>query len=82
MYKPELRIIKNGDGKNSLKRSIAFFGFIILSWGFILTALHGRTQAIVFIYYPLGLVILYAPQLAITLLKIWKGITNDRKRDD
>lgn len=68
-----LTIIKNGNNKYSLKRSIAFVGFIIMSIAFINASIISRITAEMFITYPLGLVILYAPQLAITLLKIWKG---------
>lgn len=69
----ELKIIKNGGGQNSLKRIIAFFGFLILSSGFILMAYKGKLGSETFLTYPLGLVILYVPSLAINLLKIWKG---------
>lgn len=69
----KLKIIKNGSGQNSLKRSIAFFGFLFMSIAFCLAALKGKITAEMFLTYPLGLVILYVPALAITLLKIWKG---------
>lgn len=66
-------IIRNGSNKNSLKRVIAFFGFLILSGGFILMAYKGKLNSETFLTYPLGLIILYAPSLAIALLKIWRG---------
>lgn len=69
----KLLIIKNGGGQNSLKRIIAFFGFLILSGGFILMAYKGKLGSETFLTYPLGLVILYVPALAIKLLQIWKG---------
>lgn len=72
----ELRIIKNGNNQNSLKRTIAFFGFLIISVAFCMDAYKGRITAEMFLTYPLGLVILYAPALAIKLLEIWKGKIN------
>lgn len=69
----KLLIIKNGGGQNSLKRMIAFFGSLILSGGFVLMAYKGKLGSETFLTYPLGLVILYAPSLAIKLLEIWKG---------
>lgn len=79
MYKPEFRIIKNGNGSNvnSLKRTIAFFGFLFMSIAFNLAAFKGRISADMFITYPLGLIILYLPQLAVTMLKIWKGVEHN-----
>lgn len=73
----KLLIIKNGGGKNSLKRTIAFFGAVILSGGFVLMAYKGKLGSETFLTYPLGLIILYVPQLAINLLKIWKGQSID-----
>lgn len=72
----KMLIIKNGGGQNSLKRMIAFFGFLILSGGFVLMAYKGKLGSETFLTYPLGLIILYVPQLAINLLKIWKGQNN------
>ncbi|MEK7075932.1 MAG: hypothetical protein AAB948_04030 [Patescibacteria group bacterium] len=72
----KMLIIKNGGGQNSLKRMIAFFGFLILSGGFVLMAYKGKLGSETFLTYPLGLIILYVPQLAINLLKIWKGQSN------
>ena len=69
-----LRICKNGDGIYSLKRSIAFVGFIIMSVAFINASIFGRITGEMFLTYPIGLTILYIPQLAITLLRIWKEI--------
>ena len=67
-------IIKNARGQNSLKRVIAFFGFIALTVGFILMAKQGKLDANTFWTYPLGLTILYFPALAIKLFEIWKGV--------
>lgn len=64
---------KDGEQRQSLKRIIAFSGFVIMSAAFCLTAYRGRIQAEAFLTYPLGLVILYVPQLAMNMLKIWKG---------
>lgn len=69
----KLNIIKNGGGQNSLKRIIAFFGFLFMSIAFCIASYKTKITAEMFITYPLGLVILYVPQLAINLLKIWKG---------
>jgi len=69
----KLLIIKNGGGQNSLKRIIAFFGSIILSGGFVLMAYKGKLGSETFLTYPMGLIILYVPSLAIKLLEIWKG---------
>lgn len=69
----KMLIIKNDSCQNSLKRIIAFFGFLIMSIAFCIAAYKAKITAEMFITYPLGLVILYVPQLAITLLKIWKG---------
>ena len=73
----KLLIIKNGGGQNSLKRIIAFFGFLFMSIAFCLAAFKGRITAEMFLTFPLGLVILYAPSLAVTLLKVWKGQTEE-----
>lgn len=69
----ELKIIKNGGGQNSLKRIIAFFGFLFMSIAFCIMAYKGKLGSETFLTYPLGTVLLYCPQLAINLLKIWKG---------
>lgn len=66
-------IYKDKTGRNSLKRVIAFIGLLVISAAFCLAAYKGRITDNMFLTYPLGLVILYAPQLAVTLLKIWKG---------
>ena len=69
----ELRIIKNGSSsQNSLKRIIAFFGFLILSGGFILMAYKGKLVWQMFLSFPAGAVLLYSPQLFKDLLLIWK----------
>lgn len=75
----KIEILRNGAGKASLKRCIAFFGFLIVSIAFILMGWHGKLSSDSFITYPIGLTILYAPQLSVTLLKIWKG---DRGNDN
>ncbi len=67
-------IYKDRTGRNSLKRVIAFIGLVIMSAVFCLAAYRGRITDGMFLTYPIGLAVLYAPQLAITLLKIWKGI--------
>ena len=67
-----LRICKNGDKGYSLKRSIAFMGFIIMSGAFINASIFGRITGEMFLTYPIGLTILYIPQLAVTLLRIWR----------
>ena len=66
-------IYKDKTGRNSLKRVIAFIGLLVISAAFCLAAYKGRITDNMFLTYPLGLLILYAPQLAVTLLKIWKG---------
>mgnify|MGYP001564626353 CR=1 FL=1 len=67
------KICRNGDGSYSLKRSIAFTGFIIMSVSFVSASIFGRITADMFVTFPLGLVILYVPQLAVTLLRVWRG---------
>lgn len=62
-----------GNRQQSLKRIIAFFGFLFMSAAFCLAAFKGKISAEMFLTYPTGLIILYAPALAVTLLKIWKG---------
>jgi hypothetical protein len=66
-------IYKDRTGRNSLKRVIAFLGFVFLSLAFGLMAWKGKITQQMFYTYPVGILLLYAPQLAITLLKIWKG---------
>lgn len=75
----KLTITKEKDGQRSLKRSIAFFGSLIISGGFIMMSYRGKLTSETFLTYPLGLIILYLPSLAITLLKIWKGQTTELK---
>lgn len=69
-------LVRNGEGDISLKRTIAFLGMVCLCYKFVA---GGRWTDSVFFYFPLGLTILYAPQLAVTLLNIWKGKGYDRK---
>lgn len=78
--KLELKLLKEQDGPNdgmSLKRLIAFTGFILLSIALVFDAVRdGRVAAEVYVTYPLGVTILYAPQLALQLIKAWKGYDN------
>jgi len=69
----KITILKEGNGKNSLKRSIAFFGFLFMSFAFCLAAYKGSINAAMFITYPTGMLILYLPSLAIAILKIFKS---------
>ena len=70
----QVKVTLNEQGnKHSLKRLIAFYGSIIISCGFCLVAYKGRLSAEMFLTYPMGLTILYAPQLAIELIRVWKG---------
>lgn len=57
----------------SMKRSIALVGFIIMCVAFAVQSYRGGVTAEMFLTFPLGLIVLYVPQLAITLLKIWRG---------
>lgn len=77
MGKFGIKIIKNGGGQNSLKRIIAFFGFLIMSGGFILMGYKGKLASETFLTYPLGVIFLYFPQLAKDLLLIWRGKAED-----
>ncbi len=69
----DLKLIKESGNQNSCKCIIAFFGFLIMSFAFCLASYQTKISDSMFITYPIGLIILYAPQLAINLLKIWKG---------
>ncbi len=69
----DLKLIKEAGNQNSLKRIIAFFGFLIMSFAFCIASYQTKISSEMFITYPLGLIILYVPQLAINLLKIYKG---------
>ena len=64
---------KDGE-RRSLKRSIAWLGFVALLLAFGTTAWKGKITSDMFITFPIGALIFYAPQLAVTLLQIWKGI--------
>lgn len=66
-------LIKEGDSY-SIKRIIAFVGFVIMSGVFCCQAYKGTVTAEAMVTYPLGVTILYAPQLSVTLLSLWKGI--------
>lgn len=67
--------VRQTDGnKYSLNRIIAFVGFLAMSGAFLLAAYQTRITAEMFVTYPLGLLILYVPRLAVVLLKIWKGV--------
>lgn len=61
-------------GRNSLKRIAFIIGGIALTIGFGFMGYKGKLTYQMFYAYPIGLVLLYAPQLAVTLLKIWKGV--------
>jgi hypothetical protein len=56
-----------------LKRFIVYAAGIPLMAGFLKQAFEGKLTHEMFITFPLGIVILYSPQLAIHLLTIWKG---------
>lgn len=75
----KLNITKNGNKQHSLKRVIAFIGLVICSFAFIKTAILGAVSAEMFLTYPLGLIILYVPQLAINMLKVYKGMSIEKE---
>ncbi len=64
-------IHKDSSGHNSLKRIGAIIGFLMLSAAFGLMAWKGKVTVWMFIAYPVGCFAFYAPQLFITLAKIW-----------
>jgi len=68
------RLIKNSKGQMSLHRNVAVWGSLILSAAFGMMAYRGKLSPEAFLTYPLGLLILNVPSLAIKLLKIWRGV--------
>jgi hypothetical protein len=68
-----------GENTLSLSRSVALMTFFILSGGFILTSWKRATHE-VFVYYPIGVMIVFVPQLVVRfmnklegIVKAWKG---------
>ncbi|MGB3988616.1 MAG: hypothetical protein WBK67_02920 [Minisyncoccales bacterium] len=68
-----------GENTLSLSRSVALMTFFILSGGFILTSWK-RASHEVFIAYPIGVMIVFVPQLVVRfmnklegIVKAWKG---------
>ena len=68
-----------GENTLSLSRSVALMTFFILSGGFILTSWK-RASHEVFVYYPIGVMIVFVPQLVVRfmnklegVIKAWKG---------
>lgn len=53
----------------SLTRSTAFFVTIVLTIGFTFTAIFGNLTEWMFVTYPIGVAILFAPALANKLLE-------------
>jgi hypothetical protein len=72
-------ITDKGENTLSLSRSVALMTFFILSGGFILTAWK-RASYEVFVAYPIGVMIVFVPQLVVRfmnklegIVKAWKG---------
>jgi hypothetical protein len=68
-----------GENTLSLSRSVALMTFFILSCGFVLTSWK-RASHEVFIAYPIGVMIVFVPQLVVRfmnklegIVKAWKG---------
>jgi len=71
------RLIKNAKGEMSLHRNVAVWGSLILSAAFCMMAYRGKLGPEAFLTYPLGLLILNVPSLAIKMLKIWRGVPEE-----
>ena len=78
MFLKEL-IQDKGQNTFSLSRTVALMTFFILSGGFILTSWK-RASHEVFIAYPIGVMIVFVPQLVVRfmnklegIVKAWKG---------
>jgi len=72
-------VTDKGENTLSLSRSIALMTFFILSGGFILTAWK-RASYEVFVAYPIGVMVVFVPQLVVRfmnklegIVKAWKG---------
>jgi hypothetical protein len=72
-------ITDKGENTLSLSRSVALMTFFILSGGFILTAWK-RASYEVFVAYPIGVMVVFVPQLVVRfmsklegIVKAWKG---------
>ena len=65
-----------------LKRVIVGLAGIPMAFGFMKQAWHGALTSEMFLTFPLGIVILYSPQLAIHLLEIWKGMRPDEEHNE
>ncbi len=66
-----IQIHKDSSGHNSMKRIGAIIGFFMISFAFGLMAWKGKITDRMFIAYPVGCFAFYAPQLFITIAKIW-----------
>ncbi len=67
----KIQIHKDSSGHNSMKRIGAIIGFLILSSGFVWMGWKIKLTWQIFIAYPVGCFAFYAPQLFITIAKIW-----------
>ncbi len=66
-----IQIHKDSSGHNSMKRIGAIIGFLILSAGFFWMGWKIKLTWQMFLAYPVGCFAFYAPQLFITIAKIW-----------
>jgi hypothetical protein len=66
-------ITDKGENTLSLSRSVAVATFLILSGGFILTAWK-RASYEVFVSYPIGVMVVFVPQLVIRFVNKLEGI--------
>ena len=66
-------VTDKGENTLSLSRSVALMTFFILSGGFILTAWK-RASHEVFISYPIGVMIVFVPQLVVRFMNKLEGI--------
>lgn len=57
----------------SLSRIIALITFIVLSVGFIMSA-YKRIQGEFFVYYPIGVMVVFVPQLVVRFMNKLEGI--------
>lgn len=66
-------ITDKGENTLSLSRSVALMTFFTLSGGFILTAWK-RASYEVFVAYPIGVMVVFVPQLVVRFMNKLEGI--------
>ena len=69
-----MRITRNDEGKQSWNRIVSFIGVVAMSIAFVKESAVNSLVWMDYVGYSIGMTVMYAPVLAVKLLKTWKGI--------